>query len=112
VKIYASLFSSELDFDSDCSSVGNSYEKQFLSGLASIPDAPLDLSSGDKQERRSSLTKDGTKDEKAGRKALLQKFIETQMHSVVTSLHEEVRQARRSALVPLSQSSLMSWIRS
>jgi hypothetical protein len=48
------------------------------------------VKSFEKQERRSSLTKEGVKDEKAGRKALLQKFIETQMHSVVTSLHEEV----------------------
>jgi hypothetical protein len=80
-----------VDFDSEeGSSPGTSYEQQFLSNLASIPESPLDMQTIEKQERRLSLKKDGSKDEKAGRKALLQKFMETQMHSVVTSLHHEV----------------------
>jgi DNA polymerase sigma len=72
-----------LDFDSDGSSPGSSYETQFLSSIV-FP------SPNDKRERRFSLKRDGSKDEKAGKKALLQKFMETQMHSVVTSLHHEV----------------------
>jgi hypothetical protein len=80
-----------VDFETEeGSSPGTSYEQQFLSNLASIPESPFDTKTIEKQERRLSLRKDGSKDEKAGRKALLQKFMETQMHSVVTSLHHEV----------------------
>lgn len=76
--------------DSEGPSPENSYEQKFLSNLTSIP-VSLDIRSLDKQERRLSLKNMNVKDEKAGRKALLQKFMETQMHSVVTSLHDEVR---------------------